>query len=870
MSESGMAATWSNTPDDSLHRVLQLNARLAEITEEQPLLDEALGGICAAMRLHDITCCQWHEAGQHWAVRMTTQSDTKPGHALTPEMAAALAEVVTHRKVIWQPTEFAAGEMGVTAVFPLQSGSQIIGALIAHAAAPPAGQEPPTDLMLVLQTFAQNLAALWHNVRLYQETRQRAHELEILQGRYVDSLWNTEAAALQASYSETGYHIARRDTFLDAEEPQSHLPVVVGENPFGHIRWPTQVALAPEQMEFIQALTREMGNALNNAYLLQTTRAYANQLALATDVSRAATTILDQDLLIQEVVNLIRHHYDLYYVGLFLVDEGTNRVVLRAGTGEAGRQQLARGHSLAIDSHSMIGTAVSRGSALVEQDVSVATAFTFNPLLPDTQAELALPLRTRGRVIGALTVQSVMRNAFSLESVAVLQNLADQVAIAIETASLFAQTQETLAETSRLYETSRQISTAIDPAEVYAALVAFAELSEVVDGAQVLTPDELQPEEFLQTVAVWSRLPIKTRTGDLYLWPKHSVSRLLPRYDVITIQDTAVDPRLDDLTRQWFSDRNLRAANLIALKSEGQWLGTLALLFTNSQPLEEFALQPFRTLADQAAIILSKQQLLREIQAANEQLRQLDRLKTQFLANMSHELRTPLNSIIGFSRVILKGIDGPITTEQEEDLTSIYNNGQHLLRLINEILDMAKIEAGKMTLAYELVNVEEIVQNVLTSSRGLMVEKGLELRANIAPNLPLIEADPLRMRQILNNLLSNAVKYTDEGFVSLTVAREGDKHVRLTVHDSGIGISTQDFDKLFRAFEQVDSSTTRAVGGTGLGLPITKWLVQMHQGTITVDSEIGRGSTFQVTLPIRLDQEETAKGLSFQEALQRP
>ncbi len=175
---------------------------------------------------------------------------------------------------------------------------------------------------------------------------------------------------------------------------------------------------------------------------------------------------------------------------------------------------------------------------------------------------------------------------------------------------------------------------------------------------------------------------------------------------LLIFEDALTDKRVDDAMRDWFLSNHLRSSALIALQQEDEWLGALALFNHALNAFNEKSLQPFLTLTDQAAVILANQRLLREVQAANEQLRQLDQLKTQFLANMSHELRTPLNSIIGFSRVILKGIDGPINQEQEEDLTSIYNNGQHLLRLINEVLDMAKIEAGKMELAFEIVDLK--------------------------------------------------------------------------------------------------------------------------------------------------------------------
>jgi CheY-like chemotaxis protein len=258
-----------------------------------------------------------------------------------------------------------------------------------------------------------------------------------------------------------------------------------------------------------------------------------------------------------------------------------------------------------------------------------------------------------------------------------------------------------------------------------------------------------------------------------------------------------------------------------------------------------------QTISVNLATTLESGRLFEEIQQANNQLRELDRVKTQFLANMSHELRTPLNSIIGFSRVILKGIDGPITPEQEEDLTSIHNSGHHLLRLINDILDLAKIEAGKIALAFEAINIEELAQNVLSTTRGLIREKAVKLVWDIEPDLPPIEADPIRLRQILLNMLSNAAKFTDSGHIKLQISRVDPRYIHIAVHDTGPGIKREDYEKLFRAFEQADASPTRAVSGTGLGLSITKRLVELHQGEIWVESQVGRGSVFTTRLPIR-------------------
>jgi signal transduction histidine kinase len=828
----------------------------------------------------------------------------------------------------------------------------------------------------------------------------------------------------------------------------------------------------------------------------------------------------------------------------------------------------------------MIGTAVATSQARVEQDVSQAHFFRRNPHLPETRSELALPLRARGRTIGAFTVQSRETGAFSAEGVTVLQSLADQLAIAIENASLFALTEHSLAESARLYETGRHINEATTPEEIYQALVTFARDSGLVDLAQIFITDPSSPDHFISP-AFWSKSGVTHNPQDRFSRDRFQATNRLETTRVFRIEDGPNDPSLDPHTRALFARNGVRSATLVPIFTEQNWLGTLSLDREAPIPLADQELQPFITLADQAAVILANQQLLRQtealyhigrllnqaiarddaldiaarevgayigavqcrvvlydyqaghgfvatedsayqdiadirlpitgdfiferlhqqrapilleegdeampaavlerhvrqfgskasllipassqqaligflaidsrrgkrpftpnnilfaqtvvdqlvtelenlklfdealqraqelitlnqiqtniahylnqselvyavyqqlgdlldntiftvarynadtneyqtilymaegdeiqqsgrlllpkeplyhflqqsehrltdqtdpltlaeahdlnrvpqsglwipmqregqtaglvsaqsyaphaydehdiqllrsiatqtnlaianaelfarIQAHNEELMQLDQLKNQFLANMSHELRTPLNSIIGFSRVILKGIDGPITAEQQEDLNSIYSNGQHLLNLINEILDMAKIEAGKMTLSFEEVDLTQAAEAVRATVRGLIDVNNIELLWEVSPDLPLIEADPIRIRQILLNLLSNAAKYTPAGQIHLTIKPENEQ-IHIQVSDTGIGIARQDFDKIFVAFEQADSSTTRAVGGTGLGLPITKWLVEMHQGEIHFESELNKGSTFHVILPVRLE-----------------
>jgi PAS domain S-box-containing protein len=260
-------------------------------------------------------------------------------------------------------------------------------------------------------------------------------------------------------------------------------------------------------------------------------------------------------------------------------------------------------------------------------------------------------------------------------------------------------------------------------------------------------------------------------------------------------------------------------------------------------------LDVFATLTGQITTALQNAGLFEEIQRAAERLREVDRLKSEFLANMSHELRTPLNSILGYTEVMLMGINGELDPETLADVQAIYDNGRHLLRLINDILDLAKIEAGRMTLNLESLEVAPLFEEAKTSNAGLLVNKPVEMILEVEENLPSIQADRMRLSQILNNLVSNAVKFTEAGHITLRAFGE-DGWVCLEVEDTGAGIKEADLETIFDQFHQGDSSHKKRAEGTGLGLAITRHLVHMHGGSISVRSQVGEGSAFSVRLPV--------------------
>jgi len=239
-----------------------------------------------------------------------------------------------------------------------------------------------------------------------------------------------------------------------------------------------------------------------------------------------------------------------------------------------------------------------------------------------------------------------------------------------------------------------------------------------------------------------------------------------------------------------------------------------------------------------------------ELGRLNQQLAQTSKAKSEFLANMSHELRTPMNAILGFTEMVLDGLYGDVPTELKEPIGDIQVNGRHLLRLINDVLDLSKIEAGRMQLALGEYSVREVVDIVYISLRSLAAEKGLEFVINVPEDLPVAYGDNGRLTQCLMNLAGNAIKFTKQGRVEIGVELVNSELI-YRVSDTGIGIPKEEMQNVFAEFRQIDATVTREFGGTGLGLSITKRFVEMHGGRIWVESEIGRGCTFFFAVPVR-------------------
>jgi signal transduction histidine kinase len=289
----------------------------------------------------------------------------------------------------------------------------------------------------------------------------------------------------------------------------------------------------------------------------------------------------------------------------------------------------------------------------------------------------------------------------------------------------------------------------------------------------------------------------------------------------------------------------------VPLEVRGEAIGQLAV--AGERNVSPEALTLAQSIAAQTSIHLETLRLNEELQQRALELQELDRLKSGFLANMSHELRTPLNSILGFADVMLMELDGPLTPHMNTDLKLIQKNGQHLLHLINDVLDMAKIESGRMNLAPEKFRLYELLDEVNSITSTLASERNVSLFIEPDSDQEVeIFADNTRIRQVMINLVNNAIKFTEKGKIAIRAVKQDDATVLITVKDTGLGIPPEQLEDIFQEFTQVDTSTTRKVGGTGLGLPISRKLIEMHGGRLWAESTgvAGEGSTFFIELPV--------------------
>jgi signal transduction histidine kinase len=519
-----------------------------------------------------------------------------------------------------------------------------------------------------------------------------------------------------------------------------------------------------------------------------------------------------------------------------------------AGPPEGTAYELA--HPTPIDRGTAVGRAVIVAGTVHITDVLADPEYRWleSQQLVGYRTLLAVPIRRANEILGVIAFSRHTVSPFSEREIALVETFADQAAIALEQVRLFSDTKEALEQQTATTDILKVISrSAADLQPVFDSVVENANRLCAGDYAFIY----LEEGGRFRHVAAFGGSPglLELDRRELRSPGRESlVGRIALEEQVVQIPDVLEDPEYRLLTEQRVG--GFRTLLGVPMKrGDGALVGAIGVARDEVRPFSPREIQLVETFADQAAIAIENVRLFNEIKSTSKELEVANRHKSEFLANMSHELRTPLNAIIGFSDVLTQGMVGELNSKQTEYLDDIRTSGQHLLSLINDILDLSKVEAGRMELTLGEFSLRAALANAVTMVRERAARHGIGLDLRV-DGVDLISADERKVKQILFNLLSNAVKFTADGGMIDVVATREDEQALVRVKDSGIGIAPDDQARIFDEFRQVGHGTGASSEGTGLGLTLTKALVELHGGRIWVQSDVGKGSTFSFTLPI--------------------
>jgi signal transduction histidine kinase/HAMP domain-containing protein len=476
---------------------------------------------------------------------------------------------------------------------------------------------------------------------------------------------------------------------------------------------------------------------------------------------------------------------------------------------------------------------------------------------------LVVPMVREGNVIGAINIRRKDVRPFTEKEIVLLKTFADQAVIAIENVRLFHELEARTDDLARsveqlrsLAEVSQSVNATLDIDQVLATIVASAVQLSGADGGVVYEFHEEEREFRPRATHGFSRelidllLATPLRIGD------GATGRAAATRAPVQIPDVLIEGAYSGPLQRATAASGMRALLAVPLLREGRVLGSLALGRRTAGEFPPEVVNLLQTFAAQSTLAIENARLFREIEHKSRELEVASQHKSQFLANMSHELRTPLNAILGYTELIADRIYGEVPEKIGEVVDRVQKSGRHLLGLINDVLDLSKIEAGQLVLGLNDYSVHDVVQSVISAVEPLAAGKGLALTVNVAPDLPVVRGDERRIAQVLLNLVGNAIKFTEKGEIVVRVTNS-DGMFLVSVADTGTGIPAADHQKIFEEFQQVDSSSTRAKGGTGLGLAIAKRIVEMHGGRIWLESAPGKGSTFFFSIPVRTEQQES-------------
>jgi GAF domain-containing protein len=612
-----------------------------------------------------------------------------------------------------------------------------------------------------------------------------------------------------------------------------------------------------KQIALLQNFAAQAVIAIENARLLDELRESLQQQTATADVLKVISrSTFDLQTVLDTLTASAARLCEADKGAIMQRDEEVYRLASNYGfSPEAERYALE--HPLRPDRGSMTGRVALEGRPVHIPDVLADPEYqnTGYQQVFGYRTNLGVPLLREGATIGIFTLTRDEVNPFTEKQIELVTTFADQAMIAIENARLLSELRQSLQQQTATADVLKIISrSTFDLKTVLNTLTESAARLCEADMAQIMRPKE----DGFYSAARYGHTPEYSEFIKNFTFPpgRGSVTgRVLLEGKSIQITDVLADSEYNVPLPQKLGGYRTHLG--VPLLREGNPIGVILLSRKSVKPFDGKQMELAMTFADQAVIAIENVRLFDEIQDKSRQLEEASQHKSQFLANMSHELRTPLNAILGYTELMADGAYGEPSEKMSAVLKRLESNGRHLLGLINDVLDLSKIEAGQLVLELSDYSVQDIAQTVRSTLEPLAADKKLAFKVEMAAGLPSGHGDGRRLTQVLINLVGNAIKFTDAGEIAIKAeANNGSFHV--SVRDTGPGISAADQAKLFQEFQQADNAITKKKGGTGLGLAISKRIIEMHGGKIWVESQLGQGATFAFTLPVIVERQVEA------------